>query len=119
MWLKKKFREHGPNRTKGYHKVESLLKELQILGHSNTRILLEIETLANANCIFTETQGNVVSVNDLISISPSGFIHLDMLKNLNYLSSVPEDTLFRKNQVAKKIADNITGRGKLNIFSIF
>jgi len=112
LWLKKKFREHGPNRTKGYHKVESLLKELQILGHSSTRILLEIEALAKDSCIITETQGNDVSLNDLISISPSGFIHLDMLKDINYLSSVSEDTLFRENQVAKKIADNITGRGK-------
>lgn len=117
LWLKRMYREYGPNRTKGYHKVEHLLKELQMLGHPKPRVITEIETLAEANCVDTETQSAVITENDLISISPAGFIHLDLMKNISYLSSISEDTLFRENQIAKKIADNITGRGKHQIGS--
>lgn len=117
QWLKAGYREYGPNKTKGYHKVESLIKSLQMSGHSPKRVLLEIKSLSAANCIITETQSDAVTENDLVSIAPSGFIHLDMLKNISYLSTVAEDTLFRENQVAKKIADNITGRGMYRINS--
>jgi hypothetical protein len=42
---------------------------------------------------------------------------LDLLRNANYLSAVAEDAIFRENQVAKKIADNIVGRGNFRIDS--
>lgn len=112
VWLKAKFREYGPNKTKGYHKAEDLVKELQIRGHSKSRILNEVESLSAAGCINTESQTNDFNESDLVSIAPSGFVHLDMLRDINYLSTVSEDTLFRENQIAKKISDNITGIGK-------
>jgi len=112
QWLKSKYREFGPNKTKGYHKVGGLIKALQICGHSYKRIMIELETLSSAGCLNAEAQTNEVNENDLVSIAPSGLMHLDMLMSINYLSTVSEDTLFRENQVAKKIADNITGRGK-------
>ena len=117
LWLKSRFREYGPNRTKGYHKVKELLRSLQILGHSQSRVLIELESLSSAGCINTETQTKKVTINDLVSIAPSGFVHLDILRNISYLSTISEDSLFRENQIAKKIADNITGRGKHKVNS--
>jgi hypothetical protein len=111
QWLKVRFRDYGPNKTKGYHKVASMLQSLQYSGHSRKRALSEIESLTDANCITSESQSNMISENDLVSIAPSGFMHLDMFKNINYLSTIAEDTLFRENQVAKAIANNITGKG--------
>ena len=111
QWLKLRYRDYGPNKTKGYHKVESMLQSLQYSGHSRKRTLREIESLTDANCIISESQSNVMSENDLVSIAPSGFMHLDMIKNISYLSTISEDTLFRENQVAKEIANNMTGRG--------
>lgn len=110
-WLKNRVREFGPNRTKGYHKVGLLIKSLQSAGHSRKRVLSEIEALARANCISTEAQDGVLSEDDLISISPGGFVHLDLVKDINYLQAISEDVFFRENQVAKAIADNIVGRG--------
>ncbi|RWX49971.1 S1 RNA binding domain-containing protein, partial [Candidatus Electrothrix marina] len=111
-WLNNRMREFGPNRTKGYHKIQSIIKSLQGCGHARKRILLEIESLAHAGCILTETQSNEVNEEDLIRISPAGLIHLDLLKNINYLATISEDTYFRENQSAKEIADSLVGRGR-------
>lgn len=110
-WLNKRFREYGPNRSKGYHRVVELLKYLQSYGHSSDRVLLELSNLVEAGCVNSESQSNDLSLEDLVSIAPSGFIHLELLKNINYLSAASEDTFFRENQVAKKIADNLIGNG--------
>lgn len=110
-WLKSKAREFGPNRIKGFHKVVELLKSLQAGGHSVSRILSEIETLSRSSCVITESGQDKISEEDLISIAPGGYIHLDLLSNLSYLQAISEDTYFRENQIAVKIADNIVGRG--------
>lgn len=116
-WLKDKYRENGPNQIKGFHKVIKLISDLQAAGHSRDRIILELESLARAECIMTESHGDSIEEEDLVSISPGGFIHLDLLRNINYLSTISEDTYFRENQIAKNIADNIVGRGIYKQFS--
>lgn len=114
QWLKNRFSEYGPNRTKGFHKVGDLLRDLQASGNQSKRILIEVSSLVKAGCINSEAQNYDLCMDDLISIAPPGFIHLDLLTNINYLSSVAEDTFFRENQVAKGIADNLIGRGKFH-----
>lgn len=116
-WLKDRFREYGPNKTKGFHKVSELVKNLQVYGHSRNRILLEIGSLTSAGCIITEALTDTINSNDLLSIAPSGFVHLDMLWDIDYLSTISEDTLFRENQTAVKISENMTGRGKHKVQS--
>ncbi|WP_382408709.1 type I restriction endonuclease [Glaciecola siphonariae] len=115
--LKSKSREFGPNKIRGFHKIQDLLKTLQQSGHSHQRALSEISVLADAGCIYTESQDSHVADDDLISIAPSGFIHLDLLKNIYYLSAISEDTFFRENQVAAGIKDNIIGNGKFSVSS--
>ncbi|KKK71480.1 hypothetical protein LCGC14_2913490, partial [marine sediment metagenome] len=112
QWLRVRFRVYGPNNTKGYHKVESLIKSLQKGGHSSKRVLLEIRSLTEANCIHAETQSSEISEDELIAISFCGLLHLDMVRNIDYLSTISEDSWFRENQPAKKIANNLTGKGK-------
>ncbi|WP_430456493.1 type I restriction endonuclease [Rheinheimera sp.] len=109
--LSQKYRDYGPNKTKGFHKVSEVLKTLQILGHSHPRCYNEICTLAKSGCIVSESQNREIKKEDLICIAASGFIHLELLKNINYLSVVAEDTLFRENQPATVIRDNIIGAG--------
>lgn len=112
QWLKDNYRIAGPARTLGYHKVEKLIQILQSRGHSAHTALAQIKELAIAGCVSAESQTADISMEDLISISPSGFVHLDLVRNINYLSTVAEDVLFRENQVAKTIANNMTGQGK-------
>ena len=112
QWLKSQYREYGPNRTKGFHKVETLVRSMQSLGHSSNRVMSELECLERAGCISAESSANNLDAEDLVCISPSGFVHIDLLKNINYLSSVSEDVLFRENQIADKIKENIIGQGR-------
>jgi hypothetical protein len=111
QWLKDKYRVFGPNKTKGYHKVDTIIKTLQANGHSNKRITKEIDSLIQANCIIAESLDENICSDDLVTISPSGFIHLDLLRNISCLAAIAEDTYFRENQVAKNIANNLIGDG--------
>lgn len=111
LWLKNHFRDFGPNKVRGYHKVSYLLADLQSAGYQAKRVYTEILFLIKAECINSESQDHEIDTEDLISIAPAGFIHLDLLKNIDYLSSVSEDSLFRENQTPIKIAENITGKG--------
>lgn len=117
QWLKNRWREIGPNRIIGFHQTGQLVSDLQGAGHSEQRIMKELNVLVSCGCVFSETQTNQLSFNDLISIAPAGQIHLDLLRNANYLSAVAEDVLFRENQVAKQISDNIVGRGSYKVDS--
>lgn len=116
-WLKSTAREYGPSRTKGFHKAKTLLSFLQSTGHSEDRAKEEISMLTASGCIFSEAQSHEISPEDLIAISPAGLIHLDLLRNIDYLSTVAEDVFFRENQPAKKIADNLIGKGPFKIDS--
>lgn len=136
QWLKNRYRKHGPNQVLGYHKVSELLNYLIPLGHSETRIIKELGTLARARCILTESQddeaigyenndevlgSNIVAEDALISIAPAGHIHLELLvTNLDYLASCAEDVWYEELQIAQKIADRLTGKegsGYLSLLS--
>lgn len=80
------------------------------MGHSEDRIIAEIGNLATASCIISESQTNEVEKDDLVCITPSGFVHLELLNNLYYLSSISEDSLFRNSQEAERISNNLTGK---------
>lgn len=111
-WLQINKKIYGPNRTMGFHKIIAMVGDLQGAGHYAKAIIEELTQLVEADLVTAENQHSELSSEDLVSISPAGLIHLDLLKNVNYLSAVAEDTLFRENQPAKVIADNISGKGK-------
>lgn len=117
QWLKNRWRESGPNRTIGFHQAAGLVADLQAAGHAEHRVVDELNILISYGCIFCEAQTSVLSYNDLVSIAPAGQIHLDLLRNINYLSTIAEDVIFRENQIAKEISDNISGKGKFRIDS--
>lgn len=116
-WLRNHKRLFGPNRTLGYHKVNGLLADLQAAGFAAERVMAEVSLLHTAECINAEAQGRDIDGNDLVTISPAGLVHLDLLRNINYLSTVAEDVLFRENQPAKKIADNLVGKSEFKVDS--
>jgi hypothetical protein len=110
-WLKARSREYGPNKTKGYHRVSDLLKAFQMLGHSSNTIIRQLERLCKEGCVTTESLQPTFTETDLITISPPGYIHLELLRNTTYLSAVAEDTFFRQTEIATKIKDNMIGDG--------
>lgn len=110
-WLKNRYSMHGPNNTKGFHAMKDLLLDMQSRGHSEERIIEELGVLIKAACISSESMAAEIDENDLLSIAPSGFVHLELSStSIDYLASVSEDTLFKELNKTQKIADNMSGR---------
>lgn len=111
QWLRERRSEYGPNRTKGFHQVNQLVTALEEFGFSAERVLHEVQVLSDAECIDSESQGSSIDSCDLITIAPAGFIHLELISDVNYLSAVAEDVLFDSRDAARRVADNMVGRG--------
>lgn len=72
----------------------------------------EIDYLLEANCIVAEHLNTESCLDeDLLRLSPAGFVHLEMIENVNYLAALSEDTYFPDRLTAEgivaKIKDNI------------
>ena len=80
-----------------------------ILSYSSIHIVPFL--LTTYSCVTTESLQPFFTEADLIALAPPGFIHLELLKNVNYLSAVAEDTYFRQVEVAARIRDNMIGVG--------
>ena len=103
----------GPNNVAGFHQVQTVITTLSIHGHDEKRILTEIGELVKARCLYSESQiedGKPIAREDLIKISPTGIVHLDLLQNLDYLAACAEDVLYKEIATAHSIADRITSR---------
>ena len=110
FWLKNRKATLGINNTMGFHKIQTLLKEVQLFGHKESILLREINLLAQKGLILTENQNEQVSDEDLIKISPSGSLHVNLLKNVSYLAACAEAVMYRNTDVM----DNIAKRLKTN-----
>ena len=111
QWLRARRSEYGPNRTKGFHQVSAMIEDLQILGFASSRIHSEVQALVEADCIDSESRGTMVELSDLVAIAPAGYVHLDLVQDVNYLSTIAEDVLFDSKEAARAVADNMVGRG--------
>jgi len=118
-WLHLHYRIKGESGMQGYHSSQKLLNYLIGLGHEQKRIELEIVNLIRQKLIISETQDSTnYQSNELISISTSGIVHLDILWNLDYLSACSEDTWFENVEIATNIAKNMGGEGRLSHLSL-
>jgi hypothetical protein len=110
-WLRARYRIFGPNNIMGYHKISELLSHLVCDGHSEERIRSEILKLLQSGCVITESQIiDSIEDNELICITPTGHVHLDLLCNIDYLASCAEDVWYMNQQTAERIADRMSGK---------
>ena len=117
-WLKAHYREDGPTGVRGFHQCNALLSDLMPLGHDAARIRAEVEYLVQHGCILTEHQrGQIESDDDLIRLSPSGFIHLSLVSDLSYLAACAEETWVEDDSLARRVADRIARFGPKVHFS--
>ena len=104
---------------KGYMKTVSIIKFLNIRGHDENRIVDELKNLLKLSLIENETlNSDEFSVNDLIKITSIGIGHLKIVRNIDYLASVSENTWYKDNKLATKISDNLAGNGDFAHLSI-
>jgi len=107
-YLDSRARKSGPSGIMGLHRVTDLIKRLVIWGHSADRIRKELLYLMAARCISAEhLRTDSISEDDLVAITSSGSIHLEMLDNINYLASCAEETWFDDQSLAYRISERI------------
>jgi energy-coupling factor transporter ATP-binding protein EcfA2 len=119
-WLNERRRIKGTSGIVGFYKVEELLIGLSVLGHNTDNILSELKVMAKNSMIITESQNDdVVELEELISINSPGYIHLELLSNIDYLSSCSEDVWYSKATVATRIASRINNSDAYPHFSLY
>lgn len=119
-WLNERRRIKGTSGIAGFYKVEELLGGLSVLGHNADNILNELKVMAKNSMIITESQNDdLIQLEELISINSPGYIHLELLSNIDYLSSCSEDVWYSKATVATKIAKRISNSDSYPHFSYY
>jgi hypothetical protein len=107
-WLLEKWNKVGPSGLKGYFSVRDLMSDLELLGVDRRAAHREIEYLAEGRCLSSEDlRVNNLGEDDLIRLAPAGFVHLDLLSNVNYLAAIAEDTWFLDRDLATAIKERI------------
>jgi len=82
------------------------------LGHDADRVRLEVDYLVKHGCIVAEHQKRQIeSENDLIRLSPSGFVHLSLVGDTSYLAACAEETWVEDESLAKRVAARIAKFG--------
>lgn len=118
-WLKDRYREKGPTGILGFHSVYELNADLIRIGFDKNNIFKELKFLVRQKLITSETQDvNNIDEKDLISLTTSGRIHLEMVYNVDYLSSCSEDSWYNNNDISLKIRDNMLSRNKYSHLSL-
>jgi GTPase SAR1 family protein len=108
MWLDQRKSIIGPNGTHGYHQTAELIRDVQLGGHQEDVILREVKQLITYEAIFSENQSSDIDYQTLLHISPSGTLHLSMLKDLNYLAACAEDCIYRDTTIMTRISRRIS-----------
>ena len=107
-WLSAHVKAVGPSGVEGFHSVETVLRDLGRLGFTAARLGVELQFLVAEGLVVSEhLRTDRVEANDLIALSPSGAVHLQLLANADYLSAVSEDTWLSDLVVAQEIADRL------------
>ncbi len=111
-WLHSKLAVRGPTGIRGYHQVRQLLADLVPIGHEIEATRREINYLVINRCILTEHQrSDSVLDDDLICLSPAGSVHLDLIKNVDYLAACGEELWYDQEGTAGRVAERIGRRG--------
>ncbi|MDT8903255.1 type I restriction endonuclease [Anaeroselena agilis] len=107
-WLKDKLNVEGPSRVKGYHRVADIVADLELFGHKDEITMREIAVLSKRELIFAESQSFDIANEDLVKISPSGSVHLDLLENVTYLATCAENTLYKNSEIMIRISRRLS-----------
>jgi RNA recognition motif. (a.k.a. RRM, RBD, or RNP domain) len=117
-WLERRQILQGPAGVLGFHRVEDLLRDLTQLGYDANRVRSDLLYLIREGCVIAEHQRtDEIHDGDLVKITASGLVHLQLMANLEYLAACAEDTLLSDLELAKRIADRITVKGLTGQFS--
>ncbi|HEI7946790.1 TPA: S1 RNA-binding domain-containing protein [Morganella morganii] len=105
-WYRDKHTYAGPSGYKGYFPIRILNEDIKKYGIDNDVLIREVNYLIKGGCLESERYtDDIVDENELLKITSAGFVHLDMIQNINYLAAIAEDTNYDTREIAKNIAD--------------
>lgn len=118
-WLNDRVRSKGVTGLNGFFSIREIVKDLTAIGHVESRIISELGLFIKHHLVISESQSDVINdLNELVSIDSSGVTHLNLLQNADYLSACSEDAWYNDVEVANRIADRISGKGRYKHLSL-
>lgn len=107
-WLEINFSASGTGGLKGYFPKRDIKKALVPYGLEPDVIDREFNYLLTAQCVIAEhLRLDSVVDDDLVRLGPAGFVHLELVGNINYLAAISEDTFFTDRLQAERICTRI------------
>lgn len=107
-WLRNNFGKAGTCGLQGYFPKREIKSALTPYGLSPDILDREFNDLLTAQCIIAEhLRLDSVDDDDLVRLGPAGFVHLELVGNVNYLAAVAEDTFFSDRIQAERVAERI------------
>lgn len=108
QWLRGNFQTSGTQGLKGYYPKRDVKRALMPYGLEPDIVDREFNYLLAGHCVIAEhLRTDLVEDEDLVRLGPAGFVHLDLVGNINYLAAVAEDTLFFDRLQAERVAQRI------------
>ncbi len=109
-WFHQKLTVKGPAGVQGFHRVADMVSDLSALGHDSERVREELSYLAREGCLVPEhLRVNEIDDNDLVKVTASGAVHLQLMANPEYLAACAEDTWIADEDLCRRIAKRISG----------
>ena len=107
-WLEKHRNEDGPAGVRGFHAASTIVNDLVQLGHDANRLSTELLYLVKEGCVIAEhLQRDKLDHGDLVMLSASGLVHLQLMANPEYLAACAEDTYLADQDLAHRLAARI------------
>lgn len=104
-WFDAQKKVRGPAGVEGFHSVQEAISCLSAHGHDAIRVNREIEYLVRENCLLAEhLRPDNIDESDLVKISSSGIVHLQLLANPEYVAACAEDTYMNDESTYSNIA---------------
>ncbi|MCF5708814.1 S1 RNA-binding domain-containing protein [Pseudomonas syringae] len=107
-WLEINFSSSGTSGLRGYFPKRDIKRALVPYGLEPDVIDREFNYLLTAQCVIAEhLRLDSVADDDLVRLGPAGFVHLELVSNINYLAAISEDTFFTDRLQAERICTRI------------
>jgi len=109
-WFDAHKKNRGPAGVEGFHRMEDAVSSLTAHGHDALRVVEEIRFLVREKCLLAEhLRHDDIENSDLLKISSSGIVHLQLLANPEYVAACAEDTFLNDEVTYSNIAAEISG----------
>lgn len=108
-WLDKHQRVKGPAGVIGFRRATVLIADLVQLGHDAARVRSELLYLLREKCVVAEhLRAELLTDQDLVRITASGVVHMQMMANADYLAACAEDTLMSDSAFVHRVVERMT-----------